>query len=90
MIQPTYSCKTNGVPNMSGEMIQVAAKSASLFQRLKNVAAAHPVAAGVVGTLVAGTALVGTYKVAKAAFGNKPEKVEVTVKTEPGAEQAKS
>jgi len=67
---------------MSGEMIQVAAKTASLFQRLKNVAAAHPVAAGVVGTIVAGGALVGTYKVAKAAFGNKPEKVEVTVRTD--------
>ena len=67
---------------MSAEVVTVVAKSAGLLARLKNVASAHPAAAAVVGTVVAGAAVYGTYKAAKWAFGEEAKKETKTEKKE--------
>lgn len=57
---------------MSSEMMQAAAetiKNANILSKAKDIATAHPVGAAVAGTVVAGLAVIGGYKVLSKLFG---------------------
>lgn len=70
------------------ESVAAVIKNATILDKARQFAGAHPIAAVVAGTVVSGLAVVGTYKLLQKAFTPKPETV-VVYKERPAEPAAK-